>query len=391
MSKSPLVKTVAAFALLASVSGNAIAAVDPAKFADLLKAKLAASNMTLDVGSSELSGSSVILKDVKVTFAGAKEALDLGSTTFENVSEQGDGYLVGKWAIQPFDKTEADTSTSFKGGALNNIQLLPSKPDDPMSAFLIYESADFGGFEIIEAGTRVFSVGQGKATMSPYKANEKMNFDVVLNDVYGNFTSAKDVQVKKVMGDLGYPEISGKFTMKGNWNPADGRMQLPEFALDLANVGKLNIAMDISGYTAQFAKQMQDMAKNAASQDSSAQGMAIMGLMGQLTFNSMSIRFDDASLTGKLIDYAAKQSNQPREAIVAQAKGMAPMAVMALQDATLMQKVSEAVNAYIDSPKNFEIKAAPAAPVSFAVLMASGMGAPAQLAQQLGLTVAANQ
>ena len=34
--------------------------------------------------------------------------------------------------------------------------------------------------------------------------------------------------------------------------------------------------------------------------------MAMMGLVQQLTFNSMSIRFDDASLTNKIIDYVAK-------------------------------------------------------------------------------------
>jgi len=391
MSKSTFFKTLAAAALLISVSGNAMAAVDAAKFAELLKAKLAASNITMNVGGSELSGSNVILKDVEITFAGSNDSLDVDSTTFENVSEQGEGYLVGKWVMQPFEKTEGGANMKFKGASLNNIQLMPAKADDPMSAFLVYESFDFAGFEVVEGGTRVFSVGTGKATISPYKPNEKLDFDMVLNDVYGNFTTAKDEQVKKTMADLGYSELNGKVTMKGSWNPSDGRMSVPEFAYDFKDVGRLNIALDVSGYTAQFAKQMQDMAKNAATQDSSAQGMAMMGLMGQLTFHSLSIRFDDASLTNKLIDYAAKTSNQPRDAVVAQAKGMAPMAVMALQDATLMQKVSEAVTAYIDSPKNFEIKAAPAAPVSFAVLMASGMGAPAQLVQQLGVTVNANQ
>ena len=389
--KNLIIRTTAALALLASVSGQAMAAVDAAKFAELLREKLAASNITLNAQGAELSGSDVILKSVKIGATGASEPFDVGDVTFENVSEQGEGYLVQKWVIAPFDKTEADFKMSFKGAAMNSIQLNPTKPDDPMSLFLVYESMDFAGFEVVKAGTRVFGVGSGKVTMSPYKPNEKMDFDMVLNDIYGNFSSAKDEQIKKTMGDLGYNEISGKVTMKGNWNPADGRLIVPEFAYDFANAGRLNIAFDISGYTAQFAKQMQDMARDAGTQDSSAQNMAMMGLFGQLTFHSLSIRFDDASLTNKLIDYAAKQSNQPREAIVAQAKGMAPMAVMALQDGALIQKVSEAVTAYIDSPKNFEVKAAPAAPVSFTVLMATGMGAPAQLVQQLGLSVAANQ
>lgn len=391
MSRPSLFKSLAAAALLLSVSGQAMAAVDATKFAALLRDKLAGSSIALDAQSAALEGSNVVLKGVKIGPAGASEPVTLDSMTFENVTEQGEGYLVGKWSVAPFEKTEADFKMSFKGASLSNIQLTPYKADDAMSGMLIYESADFAGLDVIEGGTRVFAIGSGKATMSPYKPNEKMDFDVVLDGIYGNFTSTKDEQVKKTMADLGYSEINGKVTMKGSWNPADGRMTVPEFAYDFNNVGRLNIALDISGYTAQFAKQVQDMAKNSAGPDSSAQGMAMMGLMGQLSLHQASIRFDDASLTGKLIDYAAKQSNQPREAIVAQAKGMAPMAVMALQDATLMQKVSEAVNAFIDNPKNLEIKAAPAAPVTFAVLMAAGMGAPAQLVQQLGVSVTANQ
>lgn len=391
MAKYSLLKSFAILALLASASSQALAAVDPAKFADLLKAKLAANNMTLDVAGSETSGENVVLKNAKVVFAGAKEALKLGDMTFENVSEQGDGYLIDRWATLPFDRTEGDLKMVFKGTSMNKVLLTPVKADDPMSPFLIYEGADFAGLDVIEGGIRVFSIGSGKATLSPYKPNEKVDFDMQLNDVYGNFTSAKSPEMKKTMGDLGYSEITGKVTMKGSWNPVDGRMTVPEFAYDFNNVGRLNIAFDISGYTAQFAKQIQDMAKAAANQDAGAQGMAMMGLFGQLSIHSLNIRFDDASLTNKLIDYAAKQSNQPREAIVAQAKGMTPMVVMKLQDATLMLKVSEAVTAYIDTPRNFEIKAAPAAPVSLAVLMALSMGAPAQLVHQLGVTVTANQ
>lgn len=391
MHKPALIRNFSAIALLVSVSAPSLAAVDAAKFAELLKAKMALNSMTLETAGAELSGSNVVLKDASVKFSNGGEPVNVGDMTFENVSEQGEGYLVQKWAVAPVNRTEGDVTMSFKGASINNIHLTPTTANDPMATFLIYEGADFAGFEVIENGARAFGLGVGKVTMSPYKPNEKMDYNLVINDVYANFGTAKDSTVRETMTALGYPEMSGTLTMKGDWNPSDGRMNIPEFALDMKDVGRLNIAFDISGYTSNFARQMQDMAKSAASQSSEASGMAMMGLMGQLTFNSMSLRFDDASLTNKLIDYTAKTSNQPREAVVAQAKGMAPMMVMALQDPVLMQKVSEAVTAFVDNPKNFEIKATPAAPVSFAVLMATGMGAPAQLVQQLGLTVTANQ
>ena len=386
------IKSLAASVMLLSVSTAAMAAVDANKVVELLKTKAAAASAKLEVASAELSGSNVIAKGAKLSFEGAKEPLDLGDVTLENVTEQGDGFLVGRVAAQPTEKVDGDTKINFKGAAINNLQLMPAKAEDPMTTFMVYESVDFSGVEVAEKGTKVFGIGAGKVSMSPYKPNEKIDMDGVLNDIYINFGSTTDPQMKQAIEAMGYNEVTGKFSMKGSWNPVDGRMALPEMTYDFNNVGKLNVAMDISGYTPAFAKQMQEITKSmAAAGSNDQQSMAMLGLVQQLTFNGMSIRFDDASLTNKIIDYAAKTSGQPREAIVAQAKGMAPMMAMALQDATLIQKVSEAVSAFLDNPKSLEIKAAPATPMSFAVLAASGMSAPAQLAQQLGLAVIANQ
>lgn len=384
------IKSVAASVMLMTVSTAAMAAVDANKVTDLLKAKAEASGAKLEVASSELSGSNVVVKGAKLTFKDAKP-VELGDVTLENVTEEGDGYLVGKVAAPATEKVDGDTKVNFKGASINNVHLMPAKADDAMSSFMLYDSMDFAGLEVAEKGTKVFAIGSGKATMSPYKPNEKIDMDGAVNDIYINFGTVTDPQMKQAVEAMGYKEVTGKVTMKGSWNPTDGRMSLPEMTYDFNNVGKLNIAMDISGYTPAFAKQLQDLTKSMESKSGGEQSAAMMGLVQQLTFNGMSIRFDDASLTNKIIDYVAKQSNQPREAIVAQGKGMAPMLAMALQDANIIKNVSDAVSAYLDSPKNLEIKAAPATPMSFAVLAASGMSAPAQLAKQIGLTVTANQ
>ena len=78
MSRHSLFKSLAAAALLVSVSGHAMAAVDAAKFAELLKAKLAGSNVMLNFEAAELSGSNVILKGASISFAGTSELARTG-------------------------------------------------------------------------------------------------------------------------------------------------------------------------------------------------------------------------------------------------------------------------------------------------------------------------
>ena len=62
-----------------------------------------------------------------------------------------------------------------------------------------------------------------------------------------------------------------------------------------------------------------------------------------------------------------------------------------LGNAEFAQALGTAVSAYLDSPKNIEIKAAPAKPVPFAIIAAGGMADPKSLIKTLGVTVNANQ
>jgi hypothetical protein len=168
-------------------------------------------------------------------------------------------------------------------------------------------------------------------------------------------------------------------------------MTISEGLYSIDNVGKLNVLMDVTGYTPALIKGLQEMTKNMEGQDESAKGLAMLGLLQQLNFVSASIRFDDASITGKALDYAAKQAGQDRAAIINQTKGVLPFALAQLKDPDFAQKVTEAASAFLDNPKSLEVKAAPPAPVPFAILAATGSTTPEALIKQLNVTVTANQ
>ncbi len=78
--------------------------------------------------------------------------------------------------------------------------------------------------------------------------------------------------------------------MAGSWQPTDGRMALSQYDISVENAGTIGMTFDFGGYTPDFIKSMQEMQKQMAAQpdgaDSSAQGMAMLGLMQQLTLHS---------------------------------------------------------------------------------------------------------
>ncbi len=390
MSTARSFKLLSTTALFFALSSTAHAEIDPAKVVGAIIAQFAGQGVPLTVESSELSGSNIIAKGVAIKF-GESEANKLGDIVLENVTEEGAGYLVGKIAA-PVTKVEQGTEKfEFNGASINNVHVPAADETDPVKQLFLYESIDVGAIKVATGGAEVFRMDGAKVTMSPYTPGTALTFDASVTGLYGDLTKIPDPKSQEMIKALGYGELNGSATSKGSWNPADGRMTITESAYDIKDVGRLNMTMDISGYTPALVKSIQDMNKNMAGQDESAKGLAMLGMMQQLNFISMTLRFDDASITGRLLDYAAKQQGQDRTAMVNQSKAIIPFMLAQLKDPDFAAKVTAASSAYLDAPKSIEIKAIPAAPVPFALLMATGSTTPEALIKQLNVTVTANQ
>lgn len=380
--------------LALSLATPVLAEVDAQKFMDTFSAKLASYGMSAKADSVEGQGEDIILKGLKIGPASGADPMTVAELKLEGVTEKDGGYVIAQIAAPAAQYPVPEGVWDFGGAAVTNLSIPAPDSGDPTGGLILYESVSMSPSKFMtSAGEEIVRLGNLEATVSPYTAGQPMTFSMKPFDMYINAIAAAkdDAANKEIMTNLGLAEINAKIAMEGSWNPTDGKLTISEESFDVQNAGKLNFKFDISGYTPQLLKQMQDMAKQNAGKTDAASGMMMMGLMQQLTLNSISLRFDDASLTGKLLDLASKQMGQPKEAIINQYKGMLPMMAAQLQDPEFVTMLSNAANAYLDNPKNIEIKTAPAAPVPFAQIMATGMAQPQALIKTLGVQVIANQ
>jgi hypothetical protein len=383
-----------AVSLLALITAYpAQAEIDAQKVADAVKAQFSNMGLSITAAGAELQGANVVLKDLTFMPAGTPdaEAAKLGDVTLENVTENAGGYVVSKISAPARSITNPDGTFEFGGATITNVKFGGAAATDPIAAAVFYESFTTGPMKFVAEGAEVFRMDGIELTVSPYVAGAPLKTDLKFNNIYGNFSTVPDPQAKQVLTDLGLLEVKGNVFATGSWNPADGRFVISEESFDFENIGRLNFTFDISGYTSDFVKATQDLMKANQQSTDAAKGMAMMGLMQQLSINSLSIRFDDKSITGRVMDYVAKQQGQPREAIAAQVKGMIPLVAMQLQDADFTTVLTTAVSAFVDNPKSLEIKAAPPAAVPVSMLVATGMAQPQALIKQLNLQVIANQ
>jgi hypothetical protein len=121
-----------------------------------------------------------------------------------------------------------------------------------------------------------------------------------------------------------------------------------------------------------------------------AQMMMGMEMLQGLTLAGLSVRYDDASLAGKTLDFLATQQGVERAQLVEGLKASLPQMLAGTGVAALNDVVVAPVSAFLDNPQSLEIAVAPASPTTLLVLTAAAAN-PAGLLSMLGLTVTANQ
>jgi len=392
---------IAGVALL--VSTQVSFAIDADDFTRKILGYMESGGYEIGYASATSSGDDVTIEGISAGIDGIDGTVQLDSLTFEGVREDGDGgYDVRD--LKPFDFTytvpaDGDNPAmdlSVSGITATNIHVPGGEAFSTPTNMMIAETASTGPVDLSVDGNRIFSAAglQSTTRQSDDGAQLKGNFS--LDGLKFDLATIPYPKARQVLSAMGYEQVEGDITGALSWNLADGTMEVSEYLTDLSGVGKLNFTFSISGYTLQMIKDMQKMQAQmaAAADDANAQqamGLAAMGLLQQLTLNSIAIRFDDASVTDKVLGFIASQQGMSIDQFVQGLKGMMPLYLAALQNPEFQQKVTTAVGEYLDHPKNIEISAVPQSPLPFATIVGTGMGAPQTLPDVLNVDVTANR
>jgi hypothetical protein len=385
-----------ASAAFVSLTGPAFA-LDGAALMTKLNAAYAISGATITYDGVEVDGDTVTVKGaaVKVT-AKPDQAVKIGDVTMEGVEENDDGgYYVETVSLPDVNVTEAEASVSAKDISIGGMTIPANPAGGTINDMLLYESAGTGPVVVTVKGKQVFSMEESEGNLTRQESDAGFDFDATLTGLKADLSMVEDAKSKDAIEKLGLTNLSGEVTAKGSWELASGNIKLDEYAFDFANVGRLALSFDISGYTLEFFKAIQEAMKTAEAnpnkeEANQAMGLAMMGLMQQLTFNGAEIRFDDATITKKVLDYAGAQQGVSGDQLAQSLKGLVPIMLAQLNVPELQNQVTTAVNSYLDAPKSLTISAEPANPVPFPMIVGAAMGAPNTIPSVLGVKVTAN-
>ncbi|MBW9053110.1 hypothetical protein [Rhizobium mesosinicum] len=366
---------------------------------DLLKKINAAygqhGGMVVAADGVDIDGTTVTLKNVSFKPAGG-EAVSIGEVTLSGVEEQDDGsYYIEEAAFPDINSSKDGVTISASDLTLGGISV-PAQPGDSIDAMLFAESAHTGAIKVTKDGTEAFSVLESDMNATLREDASGFDFDGAFKSLKADLSQAgDDAESKEAIEKLALQHIQGDISMKGAWDLEPGTVDLSEISFDFTNIGKLNFGFKISGYTLAFVKSMQDAITQSEANPNKEEaqqtfGFAMLGLAQQLTFDSAQIRFEDASITKRALDYAGSKQNVSGQQMADSLKAMTPIMLAQLNIPELQNAISAAVSTFLDNPKSLTVKATPDKPVAFPMIVGAAMGAPNTIPQMLGVKVSAN-
>ncbi|WP_052161866.1 hypothetical protein, partial [Hoeflea sp. BAL378] len=387
----------AASLLATAVSGLAwpAYALDADDFATKVAALAGQGGAKMSFSAVEPDGDTIVLKSVRLVSPG-DPAVEIGDVTFTGVEEEDDGgYYVEQALFGDIETEKEGVSLSVADIELSGLTVPAEVNYESLDSLAMYEEFSTGAVLVQKAGKEIFSMSG--MTQEVNRADDGSSVGVTMEgaDMAIDLSQIEDPKARDALSELGYTTVNGDFKIDGVWEVEPGILNLREYSLTLDDVGRVAMTLEMSGYTLDFIKGMQQaQAAAAANPDpkaaQQAMGFAMMGMLQQLSFNSASIHFEDDSVTGKALAYAGKKQGVTGEQMGQSLKFMLPLMLGQLGVPALQQQIAAAANAYLDNPQNLTITAKPASPVAVPVIMGAGMGDPRTLVDLLNVQVTAN-
>jgi hypothetical protein len=378
-------------------------ALDAQTFIDRVEAVYKVMGYDMSFGEATLSGDTITVDGVTVAMTGIEPMAFDTELTFSGVVENDDGsYFADSLTIPDLDIEFGDEHKGHLTLADIVAEDLWLPPEGETSAEVLVQVMGrmaTGPLSVSRDGVEVIRIDSMETTsefaFDENDALESIYSTVAVANIWADLSTVgeEEPEAGAVIEALGLTTLSGNVNQTVNWTMADGRLVFEESQIDFADIGAINFAADISGFTLDmldkiYAMQASDL--DPASEEAQAkQMMAGMEIAQALSIGAMSLRYDDAGIGPKLLDFFAAQSGADRANFVEGLKAMLPAMIAESGIPALNDVVVPPVSAFLDNPQNLEVAVKPASPTSVLVLAAAAAN-PAGLIQALGLTVTAN-
>lgn len=355
-----------------------------------LKALEGSDGTSVTYGGSSAEGKNVTFTDLKVDYENdeGKGTVTIGTAELVNGALKADDVLSADAInLDSFELTdESQAALTFATGTITNPTIPTDLGDDDAASQVAevadYDKAEFQGLVLTDENGSDLPISKVMLEVTKRIDGKPRGGTIAVDDLVIKADAIDDPDTKKQLEALGYDQIKLDIDGAGDWNSEDGTMTLDAFKVDAENMGSLTISGQFMGFTP---------AVLAKLQTNNSDMNQLMQVLQDAKIGIISVRFDDASITGKALDYTAKEQDQSRSELIDEMVGQVNGLLAMLDNASFQKQVTDAVSSFLNDPQSLEVAAKPSAPVPFPQVVGTAMMAPQTLPSVLSVAVTANE
>lgn len=329
--------------------------------------------------------------------SGGGMKLTIGTLVLSNVAEEADGLIdVGS---ATFSDSKAEISgidnqsfTVEMSKSTAEDWYIPVEGDNPTpkqafrASMSLAKKISAGEIKFTSMGQTITSQGY-ETTWDGDPATGAGKFTMSLGDVVIPEAAIATMDPTGQLKQLGYSDVTLKASGEGELTVADDTFGFnANIGFEGTDIAGFKMAFGASDVPMAAAAEMRAAQKEARAPDFNA----LMPQLMNVSLGNFQLRFEDASITKKVLPLIAKMQGMDETTMVANAGAMMQIGLMQLKNQAFTDQVVGALNAFLKDPKSFTVSLKPAAPVKVQQLMTLDPTNPGAAIDVLGVSVTAN-
>lgn len=323
-------------------------------------------------------------------------SVKIAEATFSNLSDEGGGlYQIGSATFKDmtadvkgpqFSLTATLPSASAEGWYVTELGDSPTPAETFRAAATIARKMEAGTITIAAQGQTVTIEGLLTTWDGDPKTGAGSSASTITNIAIPESLVAMMDQ-GGMLKQLGYGGLNFDIASTGTMSLKGDNL---DYAFDFGLIGRdiatITVALSASDIPLAVYAELQSMQEAGKQPDMNALMPQIQGI----SLANASIRFEDKSITRKVLPMIAAMQGMDEKTMLASVGPMMQMGLMQLQNQAFADQALAAVNSFLADPKSLTIKASPASPVKVSDLMTLNPAAPGEAITKLGVSVSAN-
>ena len=170
-----------------------------------------------------------------------------------------------------------------------------------------------------------------------------------------------------MLKQLGYSGLSFDISSEGQMDVANGNLGIDmTMGITGKDIGTFRFSAAASDVPLAVYAELQNAQKSGKEPDLGA----LMPQLQAITFKSAALRFEDSSLTKRLLPMLAQMQGVDEATLISNAGAMMQVGLMQLQNPEFSAKVTAAVSSFLQQPTSITVAVKPSAPLKVQELMA---------------------